>query len=86
MRLAPDHQKAKDAYKKAKLLKQKKDEGNAVFKSAKWSEAYDLYSEALQIDPCNRKTNAKLYFNRAIVAAKVRRGGNNPVFDATAHM
>ena len=73
LRLAPDHQKAKDIYKKAKQLKQKKDEGNAVFKSANWSAAYDLYSEALKIDPCNRKTNAKLYFNRAIVAAKVRK-------------
>ena len=70
--MAPDHQKAKDIYKKAKQLKQKKEEGNAVFKSANWSAAFDLYSEALKIDPCNRKTNAKLYFNRAIVAAKVR--------------
>ena len=58
-------------FQKAKLLKQKKDEGNAVFKSQKWTEAYDLYTEALQIDPCNKFTNAKLYFNRAIVAAKV---------------
>ena len=27
--------------------------------------------EALAIDPCNKFTNAKLYFNRATVAAKV---------------
>jgi len=73
LRLAPDHQKAKDIYKKAKQLKQKKEEGNAVFKSANWSAAFDLYSEALKIDPCNRKTNAKLYFNRAIVAAKMKK-------------
>lgn len=58
---------------KAKQLKMKKEEGNAVFKSAKWQEAYDLYSEALLIDPQNKYTNAKLYFNRATVATKVSR-------------
>merc|ERR1712122_147879 len=36
-------------------------------------EAYKLYSEALAIDPHNRSTNAKLYFNRATVAAKLKR-------------
>ena len=58
-------------FQKAKLLRQKKDDGNAAFKSSKWQEAYDLYTEALAIDPCNKSTNAKLYFNRATVAAKV---------------
>ena len=53
------------------MLRQKKDDGNAAFKSSKWQEAYDLYTEALAIDPCNKSTNAKLYFNRATVAAKV---------------
>jgi DnaJ family protein C protein 7 len=52
-------------------LRQKKEDGNAAFKSGKWSDAYGLYTEALAIDPCNKFTNAKLYFNRATVAAKV---------------
>jgi DnaJ family protein C protein 7 len=73
LRLAPDHQKAKDVYKKAKLLKQKKDEGNTVFKMSNWSAAYEIYTEALGIDPCNKFTNAKLYCNRAIVAAKLNK-------------
>ena len=30
-------------------------------------------SEALSIDPHNRSTNAKLYFNRATVAAKLKK-------------
>ncbi len=59
-------------FQRAKLLAQKKDEGNELFKSSNWSAAYDVYSEALKIDPCNKFTNAKLYLNRAIVAAKVR--------------
>ena len=56
---------------KAKQLKQKKEEGNVAFKSGKLEDAYRLYSDALQIDPCNKHTNAKLFFNRATVAAKV---------------
>ena len=33
--------------------------------------AYQLYTEALTIDPQNIVTNAKLHFNKAMVAAKV---------------
>jgi len=73
LRLAPDHQKAKDIYKKARLLKQKKGEGNEAFKAGKLTDAHSLYSDALGIDPCNKFTNAKLFFNRATVAAKLKR-------------
>ncbi len=58
-------------FQKAKQLKQKKEEGNGAFKSGKLEDAYTLYTEALQIDPFNKYTNAKLFFNRATVAAKV---------------
>ncbi|XP_017784313.1 PREDICTED: dnaJ homolog subfamily C member 7 [Nicrophorus vespilloides] len=71
LRLAPDHNKAKDIYKRAKLLKKKKEEGNEAYKTGKHSEAHALYSEALTIDPMNKKTNAKLYFNRALVLTKL---------------
>jgi len=71
LRLAPDHIKAKEIYRKAKSLKQKKEEGNTAFKAGHLTEAIRLYSEALEIDPCNRSTNAKLFFNRATVAAKL---------------
>lgn len=73
LRLAPDHAKAKAVYKKSKNLKQKKEDGNQAFKSNKWNEAYDLYTEALKIDPQNRSTNAKLYCNRAIVCSKLNK-------------
>ena len=58
-------------FQKARVLKQKKDEGNEAFKAGKLQEAHKLYSEALEIDPLNKSTNAKLYFNRATVVAKV---------------
>jgi len=73
LRLAPDHGKAKEIYRKAKSLKQKKEEGNTAFKAGQLNEALKLYSDALEIDPCNRSTNAKLYFNRATVAARLNK-------------
>nr|XP_053632479.1 uncharacterized protein LOC128688606 [Cherax quadricarinatus] len=73
LRLAPDHQKARDVYKKAKLLKQKKEEGNEAFKKGNFQEALNLYTEALAIDPLNKHTNAKLYFNRATVGFKLNK-------------
>jgi DnaJ family protein C protein 7 len=71
LRLAPDHHKAKEIYRKAKSLRGKKEEGNEAFKAGKIQEAYDLYSEALNIDPNNIFTNAKLYFNRALASNKM---------------
>uniref|UniRef100_A0A8C1EMB2 DnaJ homolog subfamily C member 7 n=1 Tax=Cyprinus carpio carpio TaxID=630221 RepID=A0A8C1EMB2_CYPCA len=70
LRMAPDHEKARLACRNAKALKAKKEEGNKAFKEGSYEEAYDLYSEALTIDPNNIKTNAKLYCNRATVGSK----------------
>ncbi|XP_071941939.1 dnaJ homolog subfamily C member 7-like [Antedon mediterranea] len=71
LRLAPDHTKSRLAFKKCKSLKVKKEEGNTAFKSGKNQLAYDLYTEALQIDPLNVFTNAKIYLNRAIVGTRL---------------
>lgn len=71
LRLAPDHKKAMEIYKKAKLLKQKKEEGNEAFKMGRWAQALNLYNEALHIDKNNKAVNAKLYFNKATVCAKL---------------
>nr|CAD7437561.1 unnamed protein product [Timema bartmani] len=79
--------------KRAKALKQKKEEGNEAFKASRLAEAYNLYTEALRIDPHNSLTNAKLHFNRATVSSKVcltlKFGGdlgrlNESVADCTA--
>jgi len=73
LRYAPDHERAKVFYKKAKLLQTKKEAGNLAFKSAKWQDAYNLYTEALEIDPNNKKMNAALYYNRATVSSKLNK-------------
>uniref|UniRef100_A0A8C4EKX3 DnaJ heat shock protein family (Hsp40) member C7 n=1 Tax=Dicentrarchus labrax TaxID=13489 RepID=A0A8C4EKX3_DICLA len=70
LRMAPDHEKARLACRNAKALKAKKDEGNQAFKNNNYDAAYQLYTEALTIDPNNIKTNAKLYCNRATAGAK----------------
>ncbi len=71
LQYSPDHLKAKNFYKKAKLLQKSKTEGNEAFKAGRWQDAYDLYSEALNIDPNNKQINAALYFNRATTSSKV---------------
>lgn len=56
---------------RAKQLTTQKEAGNGAFRGGKFQDAYDLYTQALQIDPHNRSTNSKLYNNRATVSAKV---------------
>ncbi|KAI4490062.1 PREDICTED: dnaJ homolog subfamily C member 7 [Polistes canadensis] len=73
LRLAPDHDKALEIYKRAKALKKKKEDGNAAFKMKRYQEAYNLFTEALTIDPQNIMTNAKLHFNKATAAIKLGR-------------
>lgn len=79
LRLAPDHQKAKTIYKKAKQLIAKKEEGNKQFRAGKYQDAYNIYTEALSIDPNNKFTNSKLYNNRATVCSKL--GKNDEAID-----
>ncbi|XP_059160959.1 dnaJ homolog subfamily C member 7-like [Physella acuta] len=73
LRRAPDHHKAKDIYRRAKALSAKKDEGNSAFRAGKYQDAYNLYSEALNIDPNNKSTNSKLFCNRATVCSKLNK-------------
>ncbi|KAK0088967.1 hypothetical protein PV325_010012 [Microctonus aethiopoides] len=73
LRLAPDHTKALTIYKRAKLLKQKKEDGNTAYKAGRYQESYNLYTEALAIDPRNKVANTKLHYNRALSAAKLGR-------------
>ncbi|CAH1183620.1 unnamed protein product [Phaedon cochleariae] len=83
LRLAPDHSKAMNIYKRAKMLKKKKEEGNEAYKACRFQEAHKLYTEALEIDPLNKKTNAKLYFNRATVLSRLTKT-REAIADCTA--
>lgn len=65
--------KIANSLQKAKALKAKKEEGNTEFRLGNVQKAHDLYTEALEIDPLNKFTNSKLYFNRATVSSKVKK-------------
>lgn len=58
-------------FQRSKQLNLKKEEGNEAVKSADYKRALILYNEALDIDPVNIITNAKLYCNRALVKQKL---------------
>ncbi|XP_068161309.1 dnaJ homolog subfamily C member 7-like [Antennarius striatus] len=83
LRMAPDHEKARLACRNAKALKAKKEEGNQAFKSSSYEAAYQLYTEALTVDPNNIKTNAKLYCNRATAGVKLNKR-NQAIDDCTS--
>ena len=64
-------------------MKTKKDEGNEAFKNGNLDQAFSLYSEALVVDLENKTTNSKLFFNRATVAAKLKKW-NQAIADCTS--
>jgi len=71
LRMAPDHKKAKESYKRAKSLIQKKEDGNKAFKMGDFQDAIKIYTDCLKIDEKNKITNSKLYCNRGTAAAKL---------------
>ena len=73
LELEPDHHKAKAVLSKAILFRLKKEEGKLLYQAGDHEEAYRSYTEALVIDKLNSLANAKLYFNRAVNAAKLGR-------------
>eukprot|EP01043_Picozoa_sp_COSAG02_P027074 COSAG02_NODE_1579_length_11851_cov_12.490343_9_plen_564_part_00 len=69
----PDHRPAQLALKLANKLERAKEAANALFKSRKYDEAYDGYTAALEVDPLNDVSNAKVYCNRANTCLKLKR-------------
>ena len=58
---------------KAKLLNKMKNDGNDAFKNNKLDDALTLYQKALEVDPLNSRTNAKLHNNRATTLCRLKR-------------
>lgn len=55
---------------KAKKCEAYKEEGNELIKQQKWKEAEAKYTEALNLDPFNKKLNSVIYSNRALTFMK----------------
>eukprot|EP01132_Coremiostelium_polycephalum_P006672 gene6672-8254_t len=61
----PDYTESRIALKRLKSLESKKKEGNEAFSAKNYQQAYDLFTEALAIDPVFDIVNSQLYSNRA---------------------
>lgn len=50
----------------ARSCEQKKEQGNDEIKKKNYEKAIEIYSDALKIDPLNKKLNSVVYSNRAL--------------------
>lgn len=66
----PDNKKCLIAFKRAKKCEELKDKGNEYLKNNQYDGAIKSYSEALELDPYNKKLNSVIYANRGLVWGK----------------
>lgn len=67
----PDFKDAVKYLRMVQKLDRLKEEGNVAFKAARYRQAVDVYTEALEVDPTNKGTNSKILQNRAMASIKV---------------
>lgn len=68
----PDFRDAVKWLRTVQKLDRMKEEGNSDYKAGRWQAAFDKYSSALEVDPTNRGTNAKLLQNRALCRLRLK--------------
>ena len=68
----PDFKDAVKYLRMVQKLDRTKEEGNQHFKSGRYQQAVDTYTQALDIDPTNKLTNSKLLQNRAMCHTKLK--------------
>uniref|UniRef100_A0A1I8IHC9 J domain-containing protein n=2 Tax=Macrostomum lignano TaxID=282301 RepID=A0A1I8IHC9_9PLAT len=66
LKMNPDCEKAKAAFKRSKRLAAAKDEANSLIKERNYEAACTAYTNALLIDPKHDAYNAKVHCNRAL--------------------
>lgn len=71
LRCEPEHKKSHLFFKRAKLIKQLKEQGKDAVTKGDFNKAIEHYKEALNVDSNNKLGNAKLYFNLSVVYGKV---------------
>lgn len=67
----PDFKDAVKYLRMVQRLERLKEEGNSFFKIARYREAIEVYSRALEVDPLNKGTNSKILQNRALCYVRV---------------
>lgn len=70
LRLDPENLKCQRALNKAKKCEAFKEQGNELIKQKKYKEAEGKYTEALNLDPFNKKLNSIIFSNRALCYMK----------------
>jgi DnaJ family protein C protein 7 len=68
----PDFKDAVKYLRMVQKLDRMKEEGNSLFKSGKFREAVDVYTQALEVDPVNKGTNSKILQNRALCYTRIK--------------
>ncbi|EOD51666.1 Tetratricopeptide TPR-1 [Neofusicoccum parvum] len=68
----PDFKDAVKWLRTVQKLDRMKEEGNQAFKSGKYKDAVDIYTQALEVDPQNKGTNSKILQNRATANIKLK--------------
>lgn len=74
----PEFKDAVNQLRMVQKLDRMKAEGNAAFKAGRYQEAADVYGAALEVDPLNKGTNAKILQNRAMASIKACSAGAPP--------
>ncbi|ETN46126.1 uncharacterized protein HMPREF1541_00310 [Cyphellophora europaea CBS 101466] len=70
--LDPDNSDARTWLRTMKKLDRARNEANDMFKKGRFSDAVDMYTDAVKIDSKNRVTNAKLICNRALCRMRLK--------------
>lgn len=68
----PDFKDAVKYLRMVQKLDRMKEEGNTLFKSGKYKDAIEMYSQALDVDPLNKGTNSKILQNRALCYTRTK--------------
>jgi DnaJ family protein C protein 7 len=68
----PDYRDAVKYLRMVQKLDRMKEEGNGHFKSGRYQEAVDTYTQALEVDPLNKGTNSKILGNRALCYTRLK--------------
>lgn len=69
----PDFKAALKYLRMVQKLERMKEEGNTAFKSGRFQQAVDTYTQALEVDPSNKQTNSKILQNRALCYTRLKK-------------
>ena len=83
----PDFKDGVKYLRMVQKLDRLREQGNQHYKAGKLKDAVNIYTQALEVDPNNKLTNAKILHNRALASVKVCMSTPcQDVFEAAASM